>query len=62
MDDLTPAVMDEHAAANYIGLTATWLRNNRRSPVAPPFCKLGGRIRYRRESLDTWLKQQEVMN
>ncbi|MFF8894567.1 helix-turn-helix transcriptional regulator [Brevibacterium casei] len=57
-----PAVMNEHQAAAYIGLSASWLRNNRRSPQAPPYCKLGGRVRYRIESLDLWLAQQEVKN
>ncbi|WP_258402868.1 MULTISPECIES: helix-turn-helix transcriptional regulator [Bacteria] len=54
--------MNEHQAAAYIGLSASWLRNNRRSPQAPPYCKLGGRVRYRIESLDLWLAQQEVKN
>ncbi|QPS32740.1 helix-turn-helix domain-containing protein [Brevibacterium casei] len=57
-----PAVMNEREAAAYVGLTTSWLRNNRRSPQAPPYCKLGGRVRYRIESLDLWLAQQEVKN
>lgn len=56
------AVMDEHAAAEYIGCSVYWLRNNRKSSVTPPFCKVGKNVRYRIESLDEWLKQQEVKN
>jgi predicted DNA-binding transcriptional regulator AlpA len=54
------AVMDEYAAAEYIGCSVSWLRNNRRSAATPPFVKVGKNVRYRIESLDEWLKQQEV--
>lgn len=59
---ITPAVLNEQEAAEYLGITKYWLRNNRRSPAAPPFCRLGGRIRYRVETLDRWLAAQEVVN
>lgn len=59
---ITPAVLNDIDAAAYLGITKYWLRNNRRSPSAPPFVKIGGRIKYRIESLDTWLEQQEVVN
>ncbi|WP_432789809.1 helix-turn-helix domain-containing protein [Brevibacterium sp. K11IcPPYGO002] len=54
------AVMNEYQAAEYIGCSVSWLRNNRRSPATPPFVKVGKNVRYRIESLDTWLEQQEV--
>ncbi len=54
------AVMNEHEAAEYIGCSVSWLRNNRRSPATPPFVKVGKNVRYRIGSLDTWLEQQEV--
>ena len=57
-----PEVVNEHVAAEIIGVSVKWLRNNRRSPAAPPFCKIGSRIRYRPESLRTWVRQQEVSN
>lgn len=56
------AVMDEHEAADYIGCSVYWLRNYRKSPTTPPFCKVGKNVRYRIESLDEWLKQQEIKN
>lgn len=61
-DYLRPEVVDEHEAARIIGVSVQWLRNNRRSPSAPPFCKIGSRIRYRVESLRDWVRQQEVKN
>lgn len=54
------AVMDEYAAAEYIGCSVYWLRNNRRGFATPPFCKVGKNVRYRIESLDKWLAQQEI--
>lgn len=59
---ITPAVLTDVQAAEYLGITPYWLRNNRRAPAAPPFVKIGGRVRYRVESLDAWLEQQEVKN
>lgn len=56
-----PAAMNEHDAADYLAVSVSWLRNNRRSPVAPPHCRIGSRtVRYRRAALDAWLAQQEV--
>ena len=57
---LRPEVVDEHEAARIIGVSVQWLRNNRRTPAAPPFCKIGSRIRYRVETLREWVRQQEV--
>lgn len=59
---IIPAVMNEKEAAAYIGCSVSWLRNGRRASTRPPFLKIGGSIRYRRESLDQWLVQQEVRN
>ncbi|WP_208094741.1 helix-turn-helix transcriptional regulator [Brevibacterium limosum] len=56
------AVMNEHEAAEYIGCSVSWLRNNRRSSTAPPFVKIGKNVRYRIDSLDAWLSQQEIKN
>ncbi|MCU4298187.1 DNA-binding protein [Brevibacterium permense] len=58
--NITPAVLNDEQAAEYLGITKYWLRNNRRSPAAPPHLKIGGRVRYRVESLDAWISQQEV--
>ncbi|WP_344309362.1 helix-turn-helix transcriptional regulator [Brevibacterium samyangense] len=58
---LTPSVVDEHAAAEYIGVSVGWLRNNRRSAVTPPFLKYGGKlVRYRVADLDRWIDAQLV--
>lgn len=59
---MTPAVLNDIDAATYLGITPYWLRNKRYTPQAPPFVKIGGRIKYRIATLDTWLEQQEVVN
>ena len=56
-------VLNEYEAAEHIGVSVTWLRNNRRAAFAPPFVKYGTKtIRYRRETLDDWVRAQEVRN
>lgn len=55
-------VLNDTAASAYIGVSRTWLRNNRRSPQAPPFLKIGGRVLYRREDLDGFIAQRVVRN
>ncbi|WP_193078996.1 helix-turn-helix transcriptional regulator [Brevibacterium aurantiacum] len=59
-DHLRPEVVNEKEAARIAGVSVQWLRNNRKSPAAPPFCKIGSRVRYRPESLRAWVRQQEV--
>lgn len=50
-------------AAAFIGLAAATLESWRSRPpragAAPPFCKLGRAIRYRRSSLEKWLTARE---
>lgn len=62
MTNIEPAVVDEHGAAKFIGCSVSWLRNNRRSPDTPPFLKIGKSVRYRIETLNEWLKEQEVIS
>lgn len=53
--------VDEHIAAEYIGVKVSWLRNNRRSPITPPYLRYGAKtVRYHIEDLDRWLEAQKV--
>lgn len=53
--------VDEHIAAEYIGVKVSWLRNNRRSPITPPYLRYGAKtIRYHVDDLDRWLEAQKV--
>lgn len=42
-------------AAQYIGLSKTFLDHRRVSGDGPTFLKLGGRVLYERDALDAWL-------
>lgn len=62
-----PVLLNEYAAAEYIGMSVAYLRADRqhgaiggRTP-GPTFLRMGGRtIRYRRDDLDAWLKACRV--
>ena len=51
--------LNEIEAAQYIGMSRSWLRQSRclKFKHAPPFLRLGYRIRYRIEELDQWKAQ-----
>ncbi len=59
-----PALLNEHAAAQYLGISVAFLRSARcrglgnRPP--PPYLKLGRAVRYRRADLDAWLDAQVI--
>jgi excisionase family DNA binding protein len=42
-------------AAQYIGLSKTFLDHRRISGNGPTFLKVGGRVLYERDALDAWL-------
>lgn len=59
--NFAPRAMSEHEAAQYIGMSRSYLAQARmdgerakRTP-APPFIKIGRSVRYLREDLDKWL-------
>lgn len=59
---VTPDLMDEKQAANYITMSVAYLRAGRSRGVTggttphPPYLKLGRAIRYQRTDLDAWLQ------
>lgn len=50
------STLDEKEAAEYIGMSRSWLRQSRclKFHHAPPYLRLGYRIRYRIKDLDDW--------
>ncbi len=56
--------LNEAEAAAYIGLSRSFLAKSRMQghlknrTLAPPFIKIGHRVRYRRDDLDNWLESQ----
>ena len=56
-----PQLLNEAQTSSYIGLSLSYLRKSRstgaikgRTP-APPFVKIGGKVRYRLTDLDAWI-------
>lgn len=61
-----PRLLDETAAALYIGMSTAFLRADRcrghlsgRTP-GPPWLKLGRRVRYDTRDLDAWLNARRI--
>ena len=56
-------LLDESQAADYLGLSpgtlSVWRSTGR---YALPFIKVGARVRYRRDSLDSWLESRARAN
>lgn len=58
-----PRALTELEAANYIGMSRSFLAqarmdgNRQKRTPAPPFIKIGRSVRYLREDLDKWLDQ-----
>lgn len=61
--DVTPRVVSEEDAARYLGVSASSLRKGRMpgrraaQMPSPPFVKIGRRVGYLIEDLETWLRQ-----
>jgi predicted DNA-binding transcriptional regulator AlpA len=58
MSDKESAVLTDPHAANYIGMSESWLRQSRvnGNPDAPPFIKIGRAVRYLKTDLEEWLR------
>jgi len=59
-------VFNEKEAAFYLGVSVTFLQHDRSNGIivgkvpGPDYLKIGGRIRYLKEDLDSWLKMFKV--
>ena len=52
-----PTVLPAKDAARVVGLSQSTLAKLRLSGDGPPYCKLGRRVLYRPQDLETWLTQ-----
>ena len=57
---LRPEVVDENIML-IIGVSVQWLRNNRRSPSAPPFSQDRMTIGNRPTICGNWVRQQDIV-
>lgn len=59
-----PRTLTEAETAAYIGLSRSFLAKSRMQghvadrTLAPPFIKIGNRVRYRKDDLDHWIENQ----
>lgn len=49
-------LIDEHGAAEYLGITVSWLRTHRYLGDGPKFVKLGSKVLYQPEELDRYVE------
>lgn len=54
------AILNTHEAATYVRLGKPTLERFRITGEGPPFCKLGGAVRYLKTDLDAWLESRRV--
>lgn len=54
-----PELFTIKEAAAYLQVSEETLRKWRAQGVGPPVAKLGRHLRYRKDALDQWIKQQE---
>jgi predicted DNA-binding transcriptional regulator AlpA len=51
---------DEQAVSRYTGKSVKTLQNMRWRSEGPPYCKLGGSVRYRKSDVDAWIAANVV--
>lgn len=55
-------LLSESEVSKLTGLGVTTLQQWRVRKMGPPYHKLGGAVRYRREDIDLWLERSRVDN
>ena len=52
--------LNTEAAARYVGVSRAFLDKLRMTGGGPPFLKIGRKVTYERQSLDTWLDSRRM--
>lgn len=60
MSALASNFLDSKSAANFLGLSASWLAKSRMDGSGPPHRKFGASVRYSVDDLRTWAEAQRV--
>ena len=55
-----PKLLNEKQVDEEYGLTVAWLRRHRLPRTGPPYLKLGGLVRYRREAIEAYLAENTI--
>jgi len=51
-------MLKTNEAANFLGVSASWLNKSRMGGSGPVYLKLGGAVRYAQPDLEAWLAAQ----
>jgi excisionase family DNA binding protein len=54
--------LNTEQAAEYLGVSESWLAGSRVRGDGPPFYRLGRAVRYIRSALDAWANKRQVMS
>ena len=54
--------LNTEQAAEYLGVSESWLAGSRVRGDGPPFYRLGGAVRYIRSALDAWASKRHVVS
>lgn len=60
MSDLRPIVVDEVAAASFVGISVSSLQKLRVRGGGPAYAKLGARVRYRVSDLENYVAERVI--
>lgn len=60
MPENRPEFLTRRQAGEYLNVSPGWLANIANSPAAPPHCRFGRAVRYRRADLDAWAEAHLV--
>lgn len=54
--------LKDREAAEFLGMSLTWLRHSRMDGTGPVYLKIGRSVRYRTEDLEAWLLKHQRQN
>lgn len=57
-----PQYLTPQQAADYLGMSKSFLDKARVHGDGPPYFKIGNRVRYRRDELDAWMEAHRMSN
>ena len=53
-------ILNTREAADYVRLAKPTMERFRLTGDGPPYCQLGGAVRYRKTDLDSWLESRRI--
>ena len=57
-----PIFLDRNEAAEYLGVSRSWLADRAKRTDGPDLIRIGGKVRYLKEALDEYIRQSTVQS